>query len=437
VLGLGGHRRRYLAGWAVVLGLTAAAPASSLATVVTVGTPTAAFGTTMSLSSCSSCTQYQLAAPGYTLAVPAAGHITAWRVAGRGPLALAVLRPSGSALSVVATSPAPSFAGTGTFPVDVPVAAGDQIGVDLFPTPGPVAQLHFAYLAGASFAQATPAVATGGPVSAASTSTGAISLNADVALTPVAAAIDVKSGPVAGGTAVAITGAYLDGATSVTFGGQSVPFALDPSGRLLTRTPPWPAPGQVDVAVHGPGGTTTLLGAFTYVPNPGPTTTSGGGVAPSTGPVTAGGAPGPRPVLTGLSIAPAAFLPAASGASLAATATGARLTYTDSVAATTSFAVARLVAGRLVPGLGGVGQYCQPAHRPVPAAVRCMRHVALAPGFSHRDRAGTNVLRFTGRLGGRALAPGSYRLSAVASGAGGTRSVPVLRSFRILAPPHR
>ncbi len=432
MLRLGGHRRRTRLWPAVALLGLAAMPASALATVVTVGTPTAAFGPTMSLSSCSSCLQYQLAAPGYTLAVPAAGRITAWRVAGRGPLALAVLRPSGSALAVVATSAASSFAGSGTFPVDIPVAAGDQIGVDLFPTAGPVAQLHFAYLAGASFAQAAPALAIGGAVSPGSSSTGAISLNADVAIAPAAASIDVRSGPVSGGTTVVITGAYLDGATSVTFGGQPVAFALDTTGRLVARSPPWPAPGQVDVAVHGPGGTTTLLGAFTYVANA--TTPTGGGSPPVTG----AGAPGAaRPVLAGLSISPAAFLAAATGPSLAATATGARLTYRDSSAATTRFEVARLVAGRVVPGRGGVGRYCQPAHAPVPAAARCARYLALAPGLRHRDRVGTNTLRFTGRLGGRALAPGSYRLTAVATDATGARSEPLLRAFRILASSRR
>jgi hypothetical protein len=416
-----------------VLGLW---PASGSATVVTVGTPSAAFGSSMSLSSCSSCTQFQVAAPGYTLAVPAAGHITAWRAVGRGPLALRVLRPAaGGGLTAVASSAAAAFAGSATFPADIPVAPGDQIGVDLLPTSGPVGQLHFSFLAGATFAQAQPAVAAGGPVSAAAAATGALSLDADVTLAPVASAVDVGSGPVGGGTAVAIAGSYLDGASTVTFGGVPVAFTLDPTGRLLVRTPPWPAPGQVDVKVAGPGGSSTLFGAFTYLPG-GASPPGGGGASPAPAP----GRPAPAaavPVLGSLSMSPAAFLAAPAGASLAAAATGTRLSYSDSVAATTRFAVDQQVAGRLVRRRGGVGHYCQPVRRAVPAVARCRRYVALAPGFSHHDRAGPNLLRFTGRLGGRALAPGAYRLSAVATDARGARSRPVVRAFRILAAPPR
>jgi hypothetical protein len=422
-------------GLVAALGL-GAWPAAGQATVVTLGTPTAAFGSSMSLSSCSSCTQYQLAAPGYTLPVPAAGHITVWHVAGRGPLALVVLRPvGGGGLGVVASSPAPVVAGTASFAVDLAVLPGDQIGVDLLPTSGPVAQLHFSFLAGSAFAQAQPAVAVGGAVSATSSATGALSVNASVTLAPVATGLDVAVGPVGGGTAVAIAGSYLDGVSAVTFGGVPVPFALDAAGRLLARTPPWPAPGQVDVTVRGPGGSSTLFGAFTYVPGAGPAPPSGSGSSTTTGPAPT--ATAAAPVLRSLSISPAAFLAAPAGASLAATATGARLAYSLSVAATTRFAVARLQPGRLVRGRGGAGHYCQAARGAVPPAARCTRYLARPPTFSHRDPAGATALRFTGRLGGRPLAPGAYRLTAAATDALGRSSKPVVRAFRILAPPRR
>jgi hypothetical protein len=42
--------------------------------------------------------------------------------------------------------------------------------------------------------------------------------------------------------------------------------------------------------------------------------------------------------------------------------------------------------------------------------LRCTRYVAIG-SFTHADRAGRNRFRFTG-LGGRRLAPGSYRLYA-------------------------
>lgn len=50
--------------------------------------------------------------------------------------------------------------------------------------------------------------------------------------------------------------------------------------------------------------------------------------------------------------------------------------------------------------------------------------------FSHRDLAGANRFRFTGRVRGRALNPGRYTLRATAT-LGGLTSRPIQLSFRI------
>ena len=60
--------------------------------------------------------------------------------------------------------------------------------------------------------------------------------------------------------------------------------------------------------------------------------------------------------------------------------------------------------------------------------------LALIGAFSHRDHAGSNSLRFTGRLHGHALAPGRYLLNVTATLAG-QRSPAITTSFLILAPP--
>jgi len=65
--------------------------------------------------------------------------------------------------------------------------------------------------------------------------------------------------------------------------------------------------------------------------------------------------------------------------------------------------------------------------------VRC-RKPALIGSFSHRDHAGIDSLRFTGRLHGDALQPGRYLLQVTATLAG-QRSTTVTASFVILAPP--
>ncbi len=65
---------------------------------------------------------------------------------------------------------------------------------------------------------------------------------------------------------------------------------------------------------------------------------------------------------------------------------------------------------------------------------RCSK-LTLVGTFSHHDRAGTNSLRFSGRLHGRALAPGRYMLKIFASLAG-LRSPVLISSSRSSLRPH-
>ena len=55
-------------------------------------------------------------------------------------------------------------------------------------------------------------------------------------------------------------------------------------------------------------------------------------------------------------------------------------------------------------------------------ARRCTRTVPSHGSFTVTGSAGTNALRFTGRLAGRTLAPGNYRLIATVSGGHGPGS---------------
>jgi hypothetical protein len=58
-------------------------------------------------------------------------------------------------------------------------------------------------------------------------------------------------------------------------------------------------------------------------------------------------------------------------------------------------------------------------------------HRWVADGFLvHKDKAGANRLRFSGRLSGKALRPGHYRLKLVA-GVGGLHSDPVAKAFAV------
>jgi hypothetical protein len=65
------------------------------------------------------------------------------------------------------------------------------------------------------------------------------------------------------------------------------------------------------------------------------------------------------------------------------------------------------------------------------------RLVRLPDGFTHSGRTGENSFRFSGRLTGRKLAPGSYVLVAVATDPDGNASPPERAAFKILKPPKR
>jgi hypothetical protein len=135
------------------------------------------------------------------------------------------------------------------------------------------------------------------------------------------------------------------------------------------------------------------------------------------------------PSIARLAIRPGAFRAARRGASVAV-ATGARVTFTLSRSAYVTFTVERALSGRRVgrrcvaPGAGN-------RRRP-----SCTRHLTLRGSF--RDpvrgfaRAGSAGFKFTGRLSGRQLTRGSYRLVAVALGAIGPRSSATRCAFRIV-----
>jgi hypothetical protein len=128
--------------------------------------------------------------------------------------------------------------------------------------------------------------------------------------------------------------------------------------------------------------------------------------------------------ITKMALKPARFVAAARGRSVvAAAAKGTVVTYEDSEAATTTFTVQRRAAGRRR------GTRCVKARRRPPKAKRCTRYVKVGT-FRHADAAGPNRLRFTGRVRGRKLKPGAYRLRAVPRTAAGSGKA-VARPFRI------
>jgi hypothetical protein len=101
----------------------------------------------------------------------------------------------------------------------------------------------------------------------------------------------------------------------------------------------------------------------------------------------------PTPRLSALTLTPHAFRAATSGPTISThSEAGVAIRYRDTLAAHSTFAVRHCAGSR----------------------VRC-RKPALIGTFSHRDRAGINRLRFSGRPHGRNLRPGRYLLKVTAT----------------------
>jgi hypothetical protein len=194
--------------------------------------------------------------------------------------------------------------------------------------------------------------------------------------------------------------------------------------------PPLPAPSMPSIALSGltPGTTYhfrvvgsdpdgTVFGGdetFTTIPTP------------STGPP-----PAPlAPVLSGLRISPSRIRVASGhGPSIAAAKRrrGAKVSYRDSQAGVSTFTILARRAGFQVGG------HCQTRHlrHGHGRLRRCSRYLALGT-FTHGDTAGANGFIFSGRLGGKPLPTGSYRLQAQARNGAGQRSAVEAVAFRIL-----
>ncbi len=128
-------------------------------------------------------------------------------------------------------------------------------------------------------------------------------------------------------------------------------------------------------------------------------------------------------VITALTLRPARFAAARRGPSIGSRGRAA-VRYTLTGAARVRFRVERLLDGRRRAG------GCRPPKQ-APRGRRCTRRIAARGSFAHTGTAGTNTFRFTGRLAGRTLAPGGYRLIAEPIAADGSGGTPRSAAFKI------
>ena len=129
--------------------------------------------------------------------------------------------------------------------------------------------------------------------------------------------------------------------------------------------------------------------------------------------------PLPAPALSGLRVAPSAFRAARSGPStraVTARGSGTRVSYRLDMAAAVRFTVQRVRPGRR-RGTGRSAR-CVALSRFNRKATTCTRYLPVKGSITRRSRAGANGFYFTGRLAGRKLARGSYRLLATPTAQG-------------------
>jgi hypothetical protein len=153
-----------------------------------------------------------------------------------------------------------------------------------------------------------------------------------------------------------------------------------------------------------------------------------GGAAPG-----AGATPGPAaaaPAVTGFGVAPTRFAVGPGATPIAAArgraARGATLRFSLSSPGSISIVFERALAGRRV------GTACRAPSSALRRARACVRY--LRAGAMRRSSlpAGASALRFTGRIGSRALTPGRYRATIAATDTAGRRGQPRSAGFEVL-----
>lgn len=208
---------------------------------------------------------------GANLVSPVNGAIVRWRVQGAegGPFYLRVLRPNGSgAYAAAGTSGGATPTGTGvqTFNANLPVHAGDLIGVD--PT-NATDKVGVASVPGASYGFIFPPPIDGATVAPSGTVDGQeVEFSAEVQAAPAIASISPGSGSIAGGSTVTITGTNLNGASSVKFGSTpATSFTVESETQISAIAPASTVPGPVDVTTTTLAGTSTAGGSdrFDYI----------------------------------------------------------------------------------------------------------------------------------------------------------------------------
>jgi hypothetical protein len=403
---------------ALILALGLAFPIAAPAVSVTVGrqdlTPPASFSGAECSTSCTYSPRSLASGSAYA-AIPGDGAITSWRVRGGvvggtiGSLSLRVLRPSGS--DVIGAGASPSLAAiSATGQVvhlvsPLPVQAGDRIGVAALNLGASISiYIRTAVSEGPVF-DVFGAVGEGKSAPLLNAADGELLFNADVDLAPpVVSGLSPASGPETGGQAVTISGDHLTGASAVSFGDKAATSVSVISNTRVAVVTPASVSGDVNVTVTTPAGRSAASARYRFEPRD-----------------------RTRPVLSAFTLTPRSFVAANAGPAVAAATTrvGTRAIYRLSEPARTRLVIERAGRGVRRGGRCAKGRVKAGGHR-------CTRYVPLKGALQHEGAQGLNTFRFMGRLGGRTLRPGRYRLTATAEDQARNTSKPRRQPFRVV-----
>ena len=234
-----------------------AIPTPAPAETVTVGAnlQTAVYANAFGCNVEGGCTDAE-EAPGFTS--PISGTIVRWRV--RDSSGALALRTVGAVGSPIGPTIHPESSAVETFPVSMPIEAGEAIGLDIAKLSG---SIGVAEPGGTTLLSWTPALPPGKATPPNTTYTQfELLMNVDVQPPPGIAALTPAAGPAAGGTVVTIRGHDLSEAIAVRFGSAPASTFHVESDTQMTATAPAGQPGAVAVAVKTQAGTTTA--PFSY-----------------------------------------------------------------------------------------------------------------------------------------------------------------------------
>ncbi|MBV9309440.1 MAG: IPT/TIG domain-containing protein, partial [Solirubrobacterales bacterium] len=196
---------------------------NAAAATVTVGSPlTASFGSTTVFGNVTTTANTALPEPGANVVSPVNGTIVRWRItaASGGPFYLRVLTPAGGSPAEytgagTSAPETPSSMATQTFSTNMPIRAGQTIGLNNTNTSD---QEGFASVTGAKTGIWSPPLGNGETrASTANATNEENGFNADVQPYPSVSSVSPTSGPASGGTSVTIIGHNFDGTTAVNF----------------------------------------------------------------------------------------------------------------------------------------------------------------------------------------------------------------------------